>query len=66
MVEALAKRQVDLLMGHPQAGWRERFQTPDPLERAWFEESAFCESFLIHVRNLTVFLFEPAPSLERR
>jgi hypothetical protein len=53
MVEALAKRQVDLLLGAPQPAWRERFNTPDPLERDWFEENAMLESQLLHVRALT-------------
>jgi hypothetical protein len=66
MVEALAKRQVDLLMGGPRPEWQERFKTPDPLERAWFEVNALLESELLHVRALTAFLFRPAPMPEKR
>ncbi len=59
MVEALAKRQVDLILGRPQTAWRGRFKTPDPLKRAWFEKNAMAEVLLVHVRALTKFLFVP-------
>lgn len=61
MIEFLAKRLVDLVMGVPQPSWKERFDTPEPLVRHTFEANAMLESLLIHVRALTIFLFEPAP-----
>ena len=61
MVEAIAKRLTDINMGAPQDLWRERFGTrPPDLQRAWWETNALLESLLLHVRQLTHFLFEAA------
>jgi hypothetical protein len=64
MVEALAKRQVDLMIG-PQDAWRERFDTGKDLRRDWFEVNAMLESMLMHARSLTDFFYEPPPTAER-
>jgi len=56
MVEHLAKRQVDLILGSVRPEWRERLGS-GPLTQAWFEQNAIAESFLIHVRNLAAFLY---------
>jgi len=66
MVEFLAARLLDFNLGRPTARSRDRFGTPDPLDRHPFEWNAMLESLLIHVRQLTHFLFESPPSRERR
>ena len=65
MVEALAKRMVDLTLGGAQPEWQERFGTDDEPRRDWFEINAMLESLLIHARALTKFLFEPPPKASR-
>jgi hypothetical protein len=66
MIEALAKRQVDVLSGAPRSEWQERFETPDPLDRAWFEVNAMLESELLHARALTKFVFGTPPPPDKR
>jgi hypothetical protein len=44
MIEFLAKRLVDLVMGVPQPSWPKRFDTPEPLERHWLEANLMLES----------------------
>jgi hypothetical protein len=66
MLEALAKRLIDIDLVAPQPAWRERFgTTPADLERAWWEVNAMLESFLIHARNLVAFLYGSPPSDRR-
>jgi hypothetical protein len=65
MVEHLAKRQVDLLLGKVQDGWADRLGSHSSLDHPWFERNAIAESFLIHVRNLTTFLYKTRSTAER-
>jgi hypothetical protein len=65
MVEALAKRQVDLMMGGSQSVWRDRFPWTGPVQRDWFEENAMIESQAMHARSLVDFLYGSPPSPER-
>jgi hypothetical protein len=68
MVEATAKRLADLEAGRngiaPNPKWRRRFDTPEPLDRQWFEENALIESLLLHTRALVKFFYS-APRGER-
>jgi hypothetical protein len=65
MVEALAKRQVDLIIGASQSAWNERFPWPGSVKRDWFEVNAFIESQAMHARSLVDFLYDSPPSPER-
>jgi hypothetical protein len=68
MVEALAKRLVDIELQEPQVAWQKRFETTDAdVRRSWFETNALLESLLIHARGLTTFLYSsrPTPEAER-
>jgi hypothetical protein len=65
MLEALVKRQVDLMLGSSQAAWRERFPWTGPVHRQWFEENAFIEAGVMHARALADFLYESPPTPER-
>jgi hypothetical protein len=53
-------------MRAPQLVWRERFDTPEPLERRVFEANAMLEVLLINVRALTRFLFATRPTPQRQ
>jgi hypothetical protein len=65
MVEALVKRQVDLMLGSSQPAWRQRFPWTGPVHREWFEENAFIEAGVMHARALADFLYDSPPARER-
>jgi hypothetical protein len=65
MVEALAKRQVDLILGASQSAWGDRFPWTGPVQRDWYEENALIESQALHARALVDFFYGSPPSPER-
>jgi hypothetical protein len=66
MVEHLAKRQVDLIMGSPQPLWKDRMRSPvELLARQDFEVNAMLESQLLHARALVAFFWDAPPTPKR-
>lgn len=66
MVEALAKRLVDIFLDGPDPERAERFgTTPEDLRRSWLETNAMLESLTVRARALTDFLWGVPPTPER-